>query len=302
MERLPSKRSELVSSYPSAALVDQARSLLILMGIAAEDLQTVDVLVRDGASRSRRSGVVSHRCAQKLPLRSVCKLASGIFVASPELCFIQMGEVLEDERELIEFGYELCGGYELPPDADGDYHERAPLASTESIKRVCKGLAGMHGIKAARRAVRYVRDGSRSPMETAHVMMVALPRRWGGLGVRAVCMDLRIVVPDSLRALTRRGSVICDACVPKAKLDIEYNGFHHDEEQRKVEDEERRNVLEAMGFQVKVLAKAAFFDARSCRRHLLSIMRILRVKAHELPEGFWVRQEELRRFVLRRWL
>lgn len=301
-QRLPSKRSELASSYPSAALIDQARSLLVLMGVEAVDLQAIDILVRDGASRPRCSGVVSHRCAQKLPPRSVCKLAPGIFVVSPELCFIQMGETFKDERELIEFGYELCGGYELPPSGEGDYRERLPLASTEGIRHVIGELAGMHGIKAARQAACYIRDGSRSPMETAHVMMVALPKRWGGLGVKAACMDYRIVVPDQLRMLTRRGSVVCDACVPKAKLDIEYNGFHHDEEQRKVEDEERRNVLEAMGFCVKVLTKAAFFNSCSCRRHLLSIMRILRMKVGELPEGFWVRQEELRRFVLRRWL
>ena len=302
MDRLPEERSELVPSYPNAALVTQVRSLLGLLGIDAEDSQVLDVIVRDGASRSKRSGVISHRCARKLPARSVCKLAPGIFVVSPELCFIQMGETFKDERELIEFGYEPCGGYELPPSGEGDYRERLPLASTEGIRHVIGELAGLHGIKAARRALRYVRDGSRSPMETAHVMMVALPKRWGGLGVRGICMDHRIDVSDTLRSLTRRKSVVCDVCVPKVGLDIEYNGFHHDEEQRKVEDEERRNVLEAMRFHVKVLTKAAFFDACSCRRHLLSIMRILAVKTRELPEGFWERQEELRRFVLRRWL
>ena len=120
--------------------------------------------------------------------------------------------------------------------------------------------------------------------------------------MRGLLMDYRVDIPHALRRLTRRGYVMCDACVPRACLDIEYNGFHHDEEQRKVEDEERRNVLEAMGFHVKVLTKSAFFDTCSFRRHALSIMQILNIRSRDLPKGFWNSQEELRRFVLRRWL
>ena len=213
-----------------------------------------------------------------------------------------MGEAFGDARELVEFGYEICGGYELPADGCGDYRERVALTSPDPLRAFIEGLSGVRGVKAARRAVRYVRGGSRSPMETSHVMMLVLPKRMGGLGVRGLLMDYRVDIPYALRRLTRRGYVMCDACVPRACLDIEYNGFHHDEEQRKVEDEERRNVLEALGFHVKVLTKAAFFDAYSFRRHVLSIMQILSMRVCDLPKGFWGAQEELRHFVLRRWL
>lgn len=301
-ERLPPTRGALAPSYPNKALVARARNLLRMLGTGHCDEGPIDVLVCDDAFRSCNPSVISHRCSHQLPPRSVCKIAPGIFVVSPELCFVQMGEVLSDARELVEFGYELCGGYELPPDGHGNYRERAPLASLDSLKVAIDGLAGVRGVKAARWAVAYVRDGSRSPMETAHVMMLVLPKRQGGLGIRSLRMDVRVNIPDTLRRLTRRGSVVCDACVLKARLDIEYNGFHHDEESRKVEDEERRNVLEAMGFHVKVLTKAAFFDTCSCRRHLLSIMQIVGMRARDLPKGFWDSQEELRLFVLRRWL
>ena len=301
-ERFPSTLGALVPSYPSKALVIQARILLRTLGTADCDEESIDVLVCDDAFRSCDPSVISHRCSHQLPPRSVCKIAPGIFVVSPELCFVQMGEVFSDARELVEFGCELCGCYELPPDSHGNYRERAPLASLDSLKAAIEGLTGVRGVKAARCAITYVRSGSRSPMETAHVIMLVLSKRQGGLGIRSVHMDVHVNIPDALRRLTRRGSVVCDACVLKARLDIEYNGFHHDEESRKVEDEERRNVLEAMGFHVKVLTKAASFDTWSCRRHLMSIMQIVGMRTRDLPKGIWDSQEELRLFVLRRWL
>ena len=262
----------------------------------------LDVLVADDALRSDDPGVVSHVCSRVLPAESVYRLGPGAFVVSPAICFIQMATVFEDIRELIEFGFELCGSYELDVASDGDYRDRHPLATCNSIAAAVDMLAGMRGVAVARRALRYVREGARSPMETAHVMTLVLPRRMGGAGISAVCMDHRIDIPPELRGLTRRHSVVCDGCVPERLIDFEYNGFWHDEEERRAEDEERRNVLEAMGYRVKVLNRFAFFSCAAFRRHLRSIFQILGIREDKFPSGFWDRQEELRRFVLRRLL
>ena len=294
--------STLETGYPRQQEVSRAKGVLKSLGIPASDLDCIEVLVSRRSERSCDPLVVSHCCALELPARSICRIAHGVFVVSPELCFIQMAMIFKDKRELVEWGYELCGDYELPVNGEEDYRERDPLVCVDEIGAVIASMTGMHGSLAARWALGYVRDGSRSPMETAHVMMLVLPKRMGGLGVRDLFMDYCIDIPHDLRRLTRRGYVVCDAYVPKAHLDVEYNGFHHDEERRKVEDEERRNVLEAMGFHVKVLTKAAFFDACSFRRHVLSIMAVLHMRTNNLPNGFWDSQEKLRRFVLRRWL
>ena len=213
-----------------------------------------------------------------------------------------MATVFKDIRELVEFGFELCGSYELDVASDGDYRERPPLATRNLIAAAVDMLAGMRGVAVARRALRYVREGARSPMETAHAMTLVLPRRMGGAGASAVRMDYRIDIPPELRGLTRRLSVICDGCIPERMIDFEYNGFWHDGEERRAEDEERRNVLEAMGYRVKVLNRFAFFSCGAFRRHLRSIFRILGIREDKLPCGFWDKQEELRRFVLRRLL
>lgn len=300
-EQLPKVPSSLAPSYPTMRLETLARSYLQAKGVEASQLGPVHCLVSRDCMRSSSPSVVSHRCSLELPPRSVHRLLPGMFVVSPELCFVQMAEVFADRRELVEFGYELCGGYELG-EGEGGYRERPALTSVERIDETIAQLGGMHGIKTARWALRYVRAGARSPMETAHVMALVLPKRFGGLGIRSVRMDYRIDLPPDVRALTKKGYVVCDGYVPGARLDIEYNGFHHDENERKVADEERRNALETMGYRVRVLTKGAFFSTEAFRRHLEAVMRIVGIRRRDLPLGFWEKQEELRTFLLRRWL
>ena len=288
--------------YPMKAEIDFARHVLTLCGVPEHEMQQLHVLVAAAAARSDDPSVVSHVCSRSLPPGSIHKLAAGVYMSGPELCFLQMGEVFNDTRELVEFGYELCGSYEMGFDTDDDYRERAALCGLESIESVLDAFPGARGVGAARRAMRYVREGSRSPMETAHIMTLVLPRRMGGSGIRGVTMNYRVDVPPQLRHLARQGFAVLDGCIPGHLLDLEYNGFHHDEDARRARDEERRNVLEAMGYRVKVLTRFAFFDGRGYRRHLRSIFRILGIREDRLPAGFWGKQEELRRFVLRRWL
>ena len=139
-------------------------------------------------------------------------------------------------------------------------------------------------------------------METADIMVLVLPKRRGGLGLYGLQVNYRIPIPDHLRSLTTRGSVVCDCCIPRFMLDEEYNGFYHDDPLRKVADEERRCVLEAMGYRVRILTKEAFFNREAYRRHILSIMSLTGIDKEQLGIDFWQKHEELRRFVLRRWL
>ena len=302
MRSLPSAPTPLASARPSSHEVQRAQRLLIAYGIPAHETETIHILVADARSRSNARGVASHCHSGPIPLNGLRMLADGVFVAGPELCFAQMAQVLTDERELIEFGFELCGSYEHDVTAGNGYRERPALSTTSRLSGTLEGLSGLAGIKTARWALRYVRDGSRSPMETAHIMTLVLPKRIGGLGIRGIEMNYRIDIPTHLRHLVRTRYVVCDGYLPARRLDLEYNGFHHNEEARKAADEERRNVLEAMGHYVKILTKATFFDCKNYRRHLLAVMAIAEVRDCRLPERFWEHQEELRRFVLRRWL
>ena len=300
--RLPAAPAPLARCYPSKAAVAAARRTLALLGIPPAETGLLDVLVAGDSVRSSDPALTCHVFSAALPAHSIRTLADGVFVVSPELCFLQMACVFIDRRELVEYGYELCGGYALPIDPQGAYRERSPLATVASLEALLKSFKRVAGLRRAAWALRYVREGSRSPMETANVMTIVLPKRLGGAGVASVRMNLPVPVPEEHRDLTRRRWHVCDAAVPKKLLDLEYNGFHHDDEFRKAEDEERRAALEAMGYRVKVLTKQAFFNRDAYRRYLRSVFRILGIAEESLPPGFWTLQEELRRFVLRRWL
>ena len=302
LEPLPAERSALASTYPAACELDRARFVLHQLGIPASELGRIDVLVSEASLRSSNVAVSSHVCTLPLPPNALRKLAPGIFVVCSELSFIQTAHVGADWRELVEYGFELCGGYEMPIEAGGEYRERFALTSVDRIRSFLKAMPGIHGASVARGALCSVRDGARSPMETADIMVLVLPKRRGGLGLYSLQVNYRILIPDHLQSLTTRSSVVCDCCIPRFMLDEEYNGFYHDDPLRKVADEERRCVLEAMGYRVRVLTKEAFFNREAYRRHILSIMSLTGIDGERLGVDFWRKHEELRCFVLRRWL
>ena len=302
LESLPVERSALSSTYPAARELDRVRFVLRRLGIPTLEVKNIDVLVSAANLRSSSSDVSSHVCTMPLPPHALRKLAPGIFVVCPELSFIQMAHAGADWRELVEYGFELCGSYEMPIEAGKEYRERTALTSVDRIRSFLGAMPGIHGAGVARSALCSVRDGVRSPMETADIMMLVLPKRRGGLGLYGLQVNYRIPIPDHLRSLTTRGSVVCDCCIPRFMLDEEYNGFYHDDPLRKVADEERRCVLEAMGYRVRVLTKEAFFNRDAYRRHILSIMSLTGIDEKRLDTDFWQKHEELRRFVLRRWL
>lgn len=283
---------------PDASDIERARCALLSLGIA--DPGELDIIVPSASLRCRRTGVSCHVCSCLLPEQSIIRLAEGVFVVCPELCFVQMASCV-GQLELVELGYEFCGSYELPLDG-GDYRDRKPLTSVRALTAYMEQIAGSTWVAHARRALRYVMDGSRSPLETAFAMMLALPKRAGGLGLRALKMDHRIEVSKNATSLTRRHHLFCDLFVRHAKLDIEYNGFLHDEGEQQAIDEERRRALEVMGYKMATVSRWSFFDAPAFHRVMTSICRKSGIRPSRLPGDFSFKREKLRKFVLRRWL
>ncbi|MBE6469340.1 MAG: hypothetical protein E7001_05160 [Coriobacteriaceae bacterium] len=257
------------------------------------------VMVAEHGQRRRHKGVVSHVHGGELPAGSLLKIDEGLYVADIRLCALQAAEDLEFV-ELIEYFYEICGAYSLDGAEGRGYRERLPLTSVSDLSSYFDQMAGVRGIRKASRALRYVRDGSRSPMETALVMMLTLPRADGGLGIRDVVMDHRIEVSGHVRDMTGRRYFVTDIYIRKVRLAIEYHGSEHERAARGVADEERENALRAMGHQVIVVRRGAFFSRLSFLRFMEAIRKRVGIRPSSLDPGFAKRQERLRRFVLRR--
>ena len=284
---------------PTLALVRQARDLLRYYGVPAEDLETLDVLTASKADRRNLSGVACHWCAHDLPVQSFRQVLEDIYVVSPALCALQATQDL-DFWECVEFFNQLCSCYRLSFSTEGGYAECQPATTVADLSAFFDAHPGMHGMTKARRALRYTRDRARSPMETALLMMLAMPRNEGGLGIRGIELDHLIPVTGYAAKLTSSSCFYADIFIRSALLVIEYNGREHDDPQRTARDNERENALRAMGYEVIVLSKKNVFDAESFRRSAAAICRCVGIRPSRFPDEFAYRQNKLRKFALRR--
>ena len=295
----PERKAKLRTSTPTTELVTMAKAALESWNVVAQE--PLHLLVPCAADRRNLKGTICHICSQPLQEGSLRAIGHSAFVADIRLCALQAATYLE-QLELIEYLYEICGTYALPIDPGDDYTERPPLTCVEELKRYAEGATGARGADNLKRALLYVRDGSRSPMETAFAMLLILPKRLGGLGLRSVQMNHRVEVTGRAQALTRRREFYFDAFLASSKTDLEYNGFHHDEDEARVIDEERRSALGCMGYTIIEVSKQSLMERGNFERSMSRIMRTAGIRPSRLPGGFKQRQEELRRFVLRRWL
>ena len=134
----------------------------------------VHVLVFDKKSRRYSQRVICHQWTTNLPEGAFH--GQGDFrVSSPEFLFLQMASTLTTVQ-LIALGCELCGTYILIPKHTvlpgvfDDYPERvAPLTNIERIAALLESAGSARGIKKARRALKYVAEGSRSPIVPAGI-------------------------------------------------------------------------------------------------------------------------------------
>lgn len=228
---------------PTAQDVAELRAL----GIAPQ-LKRLHVLVPGKSARNHLRGVECHVCTSNLPAGSFLRLSENLFVASPELCFLQAAPALPFPA-LVKLGYDLCSRYARSFDGSTSYDRPLPLTTAHVIEGFLDAV-GLRGTAPARKALRYVAECSRSPMETALACALCLPPRHGGYGLPLPCMNYRV---DTDRADRGGGAGyrLCDLFWPKARLAVEYDSdLEHTGPQRIAADAARRNALETEGVTV----------------------------------------------------
>lgn len=297
---LPREPQPLKPGPVDMGKIGWARRLLVARGIPESEIESIDVLVLRDCDRRSGKGVIAHTWQYPIPPGGLIKIARGVYVVSPLLCMQQVATKLS-EVELTELLLETCGRYALLP-GSFDMVKRDPLTSVAELRKYCSEIKGQRGSLKLRRVLGSVRDGARSPMETAFFMMLMLPRRLGGEGLADLEMAHRIDVKGPAMFLTGRSYFECDAFLSRTKTDFEYNGIVHEEEGQFVTDVERINALEAMGYNVIAITRRSFFDRSAFGRLMKAIELCAHRRSSRTPADFAQKQEGLRRFVLRRYL
>lgn len=223
-----------------------------------------DVLVGTASARTRDTDFVCH-VRQEIPGASVECAGEGLFVCTPEFVFLQMSHRL-DIVPLVALGYELCGVYAMLPEGPATQRE-TPLTSRSSLQAFAGRARGHRGCRCAARALRYVRDGSASPMETVLVMLLCLPNKLGGYGIPWPELNYRVNVPSAARRLADRVYCLCDLCWPDQRLALEYDSdMYHSSVDRRESDSRRRNTLLSLGFTVVSVSRGQVMDGGALNR------------------------------------
>ena len=184
------------------------------------------------------------------------RLGFSLLVTSPELTFLQIAAT-EDMRIAAYVGMALCSSYRIDEFESSGLADRAhgdaPLTSVTQIAAYLRRVNGVHGVRAAWKALAYVRDGALSPPEGAIGVVAALPYALGGYACRDVSMNRGIRVFAGLDASGRRrytmrypdvSIVSRDARGVRRIVGIDYDPeITHGGEAKRANDVERGNQI-----------------------------------------------------------
>lgn len=204
------------------------------------------------ATQQRRpvEGAVKHLCIKRPAGKAFCRVGSGVYASSPELCFVQLAAQLSF-HELIRAGNALCGSFHLNPAKDGRLEKRKPLTTRRRIEAFVRANPGLTGAKKARRAVPWIADGAASPPEAFLAMVLGLPFRHGGFQVAGLKVNQRIRPTRKARAIARRETLVPDLLLAEARLAIEYDSTaEHAAALQLTRDAQKRLALEADRYKV----------------------------------------------------
>jgi len=230
-------------------------------------------------------------------------IGSGLMVTSPEFCFLQMASQLTLVR-LIELGYELCGTYSMPPADDTNVPERGfyyrqPLTSMKKLKVFLESMPGYRGHKKAMRTLRFLQDGSASPMETKLVMFLTLPKMLGGYGFNVPELNKRIALSKTARKYFNKDYYACDLFWADGRIAVEYDSDQqHTGSDRIANDSKRRNILASTGIRVITVTKQQLYSSLELERAARTIASQMNRRLFSKKSNFYTVHQNLRKQLL----
>ncbi|NLZ70803.1 MAG: hypothetical protein GX907_05670 [Clostridiaceae bacterium] len=181
-----------------------------------------------------------HYCKLRVPPKYVIyDPKREVHVASPELAFLQVAQDL-DILGAILLAILLCA---FP---DGLFSQ--PLTTLKKLLDCAQRMSGHRGRRRALRALRYAAEGCNSPREAVVFMLLSLPNALGGLNLRGLRFNHKIVLR---RADGGSGVFYGDFVLPSERLVIEYDGItHHGSKEAQIADSRRALRLSRENFAV----------------------------------------------------
>lgn len=217
--------------------------------------EPLHLLVEPDSHRKPSKQFIRHTLSRSYPTGAFRRLDSRTAIVSPELCFVEMGTQLPFCK-LVELGNFLCGTYTMNPNAP-DLNTKPPLTTKAALSRFVSQCEHLHGIAAAKQALRYVCDGAASPRENKLAVLLSLPTKMGGYGFSPPLMNYRFAYSPQTARLFGHNNVVIDLYWPDCKLALEYDGFeYHSTDTALTRDRRKSSELNHHGITVIRVDKA----------------------------------------------
>ena len=284
-----SRAQPATKALPQVKLLDW--DLLESNGVNAKPLH---VVVSDAASRTKSKRVVSHVWLGFTRAASFVRVDKGIYVSSPEACFLQLAPKLS-LVDLVKLGIELCGVYTQSLSSGRGFVRKDPLTSVTSIQKYLAKMEGIPGCKKAQKALGYLVEGSASPMETMLVMFLCLPTFMGGYGLKLPQCNCTIDVSSTLDRGDRGAYYCCDLYWSDKRVAVEYDSdMFHTGSKRIAKDSRRRNDLLACGVKVVSVTRGQVFNARELDSVARALAKLLKIRLRSERQDLLTRRFALR--------
>lgn len=205
--------------------------------------RVLHVLVPSLAMKQRSKVHICHVMTSDVPRGAFCRIGYGVYVASPELLFVEMASKLSFV-DLILLGLELCGTYTLREDGERGFCNCPTATSKNLLTAFVNRAKGMRGAAIAERALRWVVDGSNSPMESALMLFLCLPVRLGGYAFPLPKLNPTTDLGKRGSRMLDQSSMRCDLHWIGKRVAIEYaSSEEHLTPQAAGQDAQRANTL-----------------------------------------------------------
>ena len=239
-----------------------------------------------------------HACKNHVRTGAFLKYARDVYIASPEQTFLDMAEVLP-LGQLAAFGCELCGSYYLDNNDLMGQNTRKPVTSVQKLTRAMETADCHKGRSKALQALRYVSDGTHSPIESLLAAEFLLRKQFGGCAFRPFLCNHELVVPTHLRDLAGQSTITPDFYWPDHNLVVEYDGgLSHSGEARTNKDRSRGNGLEALGLTVIRIDKEHLMSPRRLEGVYASIYQTLGQRQRDASMGVSFQRQNLHQLLL----
>ena len=238
------------------------------------------IAVPENTMRNGNENLKIHILPKRLPEDCFIAVAKGVYVCSPELCFLFAAREL-DVPELILLGNELCAIYKRDQYADYGQSRREPLMTRDSVTAFLQQMRGVSGKKKADIAARYILDRANSPMESRLAVIAALPVYLGGYGIRNTKLNYEVFLSKQGEDFLGRKSCCCDMVWIEEKVVLEYDSnLTHLQIGQHFLDKKRSTALTLSGFKVISLTAEQVGQFRTIENTFLSLRSALGMKNH----------------------